>query len=71
MHPLALDRQYSISRHANPVCHVDPPFPSLLPPPLMLCASGTQLVSAHAQEGISDTDVAIFVSPEFSINYYR
>lgn len=37
----------------------------------MLCASGTQLVSAHAQEGISDTDVAIFVSPEFSINYYR
>jgi hypothetical protein len=28
-------------------------------------------VNAHNKDSIPETDVAIFVSPEFSINYYR
>jgi hypothetical protein len=32
---------------------------------------GNQIVNAHDKDAISNTDVAIFVSPEFSINYYR
>jgi hypothetical protein len=34
-------------------------------------SAGTSLRNAYYKEGINQTDVAIFVSPEFSIGYYR
>lgn len=37
----------------------------------MLIAAGNKLRNAYYKEGITKTDVAIFVSPEFSIDYYR
>lgn len=49
-----------------PVC-MSPGFSPPHPPPL----AGTKLVNAHNKDSIPETDVAIFVSPEFSINYYR
>jgi hypothetical protein len=33
--------------------------------------AGNSLRNAYYKEGINQTDVAIFVSPEFSIGYYR
>jgi hypothetical protein len=57
------------------------PPPSRPPQGTCICAEllclcrlvpvGNQIVNAHDKDAISDTDVAIFVSPEFSINYYR
>jgi hypothetical protein len=32
---------------------------------------GTQLRDAHHKEGIRLVDVAIFISPEYSVDYYR
>lgn len=42
-------------------------------PMCLLCfrRAGDSLRNAYYKEGINETDVAIFVSPEFSIGYYR
>jgi hypothetical protein len=36
-----------------------------------MCVAGNVVKDAYYKEGIAPCDVAIFLSPEFSIDYYR
>jgi hypothetical protein len=77
-------RDTALSHHV--LCHVAPTFQPdtyilhlllllllllLLGMPLPLATPGTQLRDAHHKQGIRRADVAIFISPEFSVDYYR